>query len=67
MPTAEKDAPRVKVACINWSHADAPHALIYLLRNGEAVAEQFVDTWADAMALVPRYARLIPPGESRAR
>jgi hypothetical protein len=56
------DAPlRVKVAVINWGHPDAPHAVIYLLRDGEAEAERFVNTWADAMALVPRYFRATAP------
>lgn len=40
---------RVKVACINWGHKNAPHAMSYVLRNNELVAEAFHDTWAQAM------------------
>lgn len=40
---------RWKVACINWSHPDAPHAVSYALRDGEMVADQFHVTWDDAM------------------
>lgn len=62
----EMAAPdRVKVACINWSYPDAPHALIYVLRDGEAVADQFTSTWVEAMALVPRYARAINRNNER--
>ena len=37
---------RVKVACINWPHPDAPHAASYVLVNGEAVALAYHHTWA---------------------
>lgn len=41
---------RVKVACINWTHPDAPHALVYVLDSAEGiVAERFFDTWAEAI------------------
>jgi hypothetical protein len=47
---------RVKVACINWGHADAPHAASYVLRNGAADALAFHPTWADAMKRADRIA-----------
>ncbi|TQL46690.1 hypothetical protein FB562_2214 [Homoserinimonas aerilata] len=40
---------RVIVACINWNHPDAPHAVSYVLRDGEAIASVYHDTWAEAM------------------
>lgn len=41
---------RIKVACINWPHPDAPHAMSYLLRDGEVVGEAYHATWDEAMA-----------------
>ncbi|UAJ80175.1 hypothetical protein IT072_03765 [Leifsonia sp. ZF2019] len=52
-------SPRVKVACINWSHADAPKALSYLLRDDEAVAEAYHATWAQAMERANDLARRV--------
>lgn len=40
---------RWKIACINWGHDDAPHALVYLLVDGEARAERYFPAWADAI------------------
>lgn len=45
-PTAPP--PRLKVACINWSHPGAPHALVYMLKHGEAVGGRFFPTWDEA-------------------
>ncbi len=44
-----KQADRIVVACINWPHPDAPHAMTYMLRDGEMIAESFHRTWAEAM------------------
>ncbi|GAA1909214.1 hypothetical protein GCM10009737_08000 [Nocardioides lentus] len=42
---------RVKVACINWGKTNVPQALTYVLdATGEAHAERYADTWADAVA-----------------
>lgn len=43
------DVVRIIVACINWTHSDAPHAMSYVLRDGEAVATAYHATWTDAM------------------
>jgi hypothetical protein len=49
-------ADRVKVACINWSVPDrpgwprAPRGLTYVLRGGEMVADDYSDTWEEALA-----------------
>lgn len=42
---------RVKVACINWSLPDAPHALVYLCdkASNESIAEQYFASWSDAI------------------
>lgn len=48
---------RFRVACINWSHRDAPHAVAYLMRNGEMVADWFFDTHAEAIAFADDRAR----------
>lgn len=52
-------SPRVKVACINWSHEDAPKAMSYLLRDDEAVATAYHDGWAQAMERANDLARLL--------
>ena len=54
LPTA-----RVKVACINWLHADAPHALVYLWDGEEMGATTYCDTWAEAMTVADRWAGLL--------
>lgn len=49
--TWKRNGRRIKVACINWSHADAPHALAYVLDPAEGiVAERYFDTWPEAIA-----------------
>lgn len=41
---------RVKVACINWTHSGAPHAVTYVMDEKRGmVAESYHDTWTDAM------------------
>lgn len=40
---------RVVVACINWTTPDAPHAMSYVLRDGEVLASAYHDTWVEAM------------------
>ncbi len=53
-PTDSTTSPtphiRWKVACINWGHPDAPHAMTYRLRDAELQAEHYWPTWADAVA-----------------
>lgn len=44
------EGPRWKVACINWPHRDAPHAVTYLLIDGGAEITRYHDTWEDAIA-----------------
>lgn len=41
---------RWKVACINWTHPDAPHALAYAWDGHEIRAERYFPTWPDALA-----------------
>lgn len=50
---------RVKVACINWGHDDAPKALAYVLRDGEALAETFHATWEEALQRANRTAVIL--------
>lgn len=54
---------RVKVACINWGHHDAPKAMSYILRDGEMLAEHYAETWEEALDRGNYLARLIatPP------
>lgn len=41
---------RIKVACINWGHPDAPHALSYVLDPILGPRGEFFHaTWAEAM------------------
>ena len=48
---------RGQVACINWSHPTAPHALAYFRDGfGRAYGAKYFATWADAMAYVTRAA-----------
>lgn len=49
---------RVRVACINWPHpAPAPHAMAYVLRDGEMIADTYFATWAEAMEYAVPLAR----------
>ena len=41
--------PRVKVACINWTRPDAPHAVSYVLIDGMARGDTYHPTWEQAM------------------
>ena len=51
---------RVKVACINWGHPDAPHAMTCTVNAaGEYLLSTSFPTWADAMAFADRLARFI--------
>jgi hypothetical protein len=45
--------PRFRVACINWSHAAAPHAVVYL----EGMFDRYFATWAEAIEWADRTAR----------
>ena len=40
---------RPVVACINWGHPDAPHAVSYVLAEGSAIGSVYHDTWDQAM------------------
>ena len=49
---------RVVVACINWNHpSPVPHAMSYVLRDGQMVADWYHDTWTDAMEFAVPLAR----------
>ena len=51
---------RVKVACINRSHPDAPHAMACTVNAaGEYLLSACFPTWVDAMAFADRLARFI--------
>jgi hypothetical protein len=43
------EPPRWKVACVNWPFPDAPHALTYVLIDGEACLVRPHATWEDAI------------------
>ena len=66
-------AVRVKVACINWSHPDAPHAMTYMVTAaGERTHTRACGTWAEAMAradwladIIRRYWNNHPEGDHR--
>lgn len=47
---------RLKIACVNWNHHDlgTPHFMTYLLLDGEAVADCYHDTYADAWERIDR-------------
>lgn len=48
---------RIKVACCNWSHADAPHAAVYFTGPGtDHWRDAYFGTWAEAMAFADRLA-----------
>ena len=48
---------RPRIGCMNWSHPDAPKAVVFVpTRMGEQDA--FFDTWAEAIEFANRYARL---------
>lgn len=54
-PRCKMHFPRWQVACINWtSPADVPHAMTYCLVDGQAIAERFHATWAEAIAWLDR-------------
>ena len=50
-PEIPAEPVRVKVACINWSHPTAPHAIVYLTGGefAERVPSVFVDNHANAI------------------
>ena len=48
---------RWKVACINWSHPDAPHGLTHLLDGDLIVLERFFPTHAEALNFADSFAR----------
>jgi len=48
---------RWKVACINWSHDDAPHACAYLSVNGAAGFDRYFATWSEAIEWADKTAR----------
>ena len=51
---------RVKVACINWGHPDAPHAMTCTVNaGGEYLVTISHDSWAEAMAQADRLADII--------
>ena len=45
---------RFKIACINWGHPDAPHALSYVLIGSEMAGEAYHATWCEAVQRVER-------------
>lgn len=53
---------RVKVACINWGHEDAPHSLAYVVHVGtsEMVVDRFFGTWGEALSWGNEMARRLP-------
>lgn len=53
--------PRWKLACINWTTPDAPHATTYLLVGGSAEVTRYHDTWADAMQWLTDHATILEP------
>lgn len=56
---AEWAGARVKVACINWGHPDAPKGLSYILRDDEMIADWYDNTWEEALARGNYLARLL--------
>ncbi len=53
--------PRWKVACINWTSPDAPHATTYLLVEGAAEVTRYHNTWADAVQWLDDHASILKP------
>lgn len=57
-PVDKFDSLRVVVACINWNHpSPTPHAIAYVLRDGEMIADRYFATWAEAMEYAVPLAR----------
>jgi hypothetical protein len=46
-----------QVACINWSHADAPHAVAYYNDGGTIAFTRYFGEWPDAIEWAQRTAR----------
>ena len=38
-----------QVACINWNHADAPHAVAYYIDGGAIAFTRYFGAWSDAI------------------
>ena len=53
----DRKRARIKVACINWTHQDAPHATSYVEVGGGAYFIDYHATWDDAMERAGRLAR----------
>lgn len=53
--------PRWKVACINWTLPDAPHAMTYLLIGDSAEVTRYHDTWAAAVTWLADHAPILEP------
>lgn len=58
----ERKRARIKVACINWSHKDVPHATSYVQVGASAYFIDYHATWDDAMERAGRLARTNRPG-----
>ena len=61
------DAGRIKVWCINWTHPDAPHAVVGVLRNGELVGDRYFPRWSEAIAYGEDLARRLADAEGGIR
>ena len=48
---------RWKVACINWSHPDAPHAAAYLVGPDGMIFDRYFATHAEAIAFADKHSR----------
>jgi hypothetical protein len=45
------------VACINWSHVGAPHAVAYYIDGGSITYSRYFGEWSDAIEWAQRTAR----------
>lgn len=50
---------RVKVWCVNWSHLDAPHAAVFVEKDGDLSRGSYYASWAQAMLHADRLAKAI--------
>lgn len=52
----KKVALKWRIACINWSHKDAPHGAAYYI-DGDRLHDYYFPTWAEAVAWVDKITR----------
>jgi len=57
MSTECNPAAKWRIACINWSHETAPHAVAYYI-EGERLHDRYFPTWAEAVSWVDKITKI---------